>query len=244
MADRQGQPRGLIWERLQDLPREPVPALSRERIVHAAIRIADAEGMQAISMRRIAADLGSGAMSLYRHVFSKQDLLDLMLDQAFGEIELPERPSGEWRADLQRVACETRAVLRRHTWLAALLSTRPPLGPNYIRYFEFALASVACLGPSMLEATRVFGLVYVYTLGFVSYEVAEEQNVRQVGLTETEKHVLAAPYVEQLVASGQYPHFARFFEEVTGARQAEDGFEWGLGCLLDGLAARLAVKAG
>ena len=233
--------RGLIWERLEQTPRETLPALSRERIVRAAMAIADAEGLPGITMRRIAAELGAGAMSLYRHVYSKEDLLDLMLDEAFGEIDLLDRPSGQWRADMRELACQTRAVLKRHPWLASLLSSRPPLGPNYIRYFEFALAAVAGLGLDMAMMLRIFGLVYVYTLGFAGYEVAEEENARQIGLSEADKHALAAPYVRRLIASGRYPNFERFFAEITGEPQAEDGFEWGLDCLLDGLAAKLGA---
>src|SRR4051794_24426918 len=91
---------GLIWERLAESARDPQPALSREQIVRAAIAIADADGVQALTMRRLATDLGTAAMSLYRHVFNKEDLLDLMLDRAFGEIALPAH-SGDWRTDLR-----------------------------------------------------------------------------------------------------------------------------------------------
>src|SRR5262245_34885457 len=108
---------GLIWERLLQQPRGGQPSLNREQIVRAAMTIADAEGVQAVTMRRIATELGSAAMSLYRHVFSKEDLLDLMLDAVFGEIALPAQPSGDWRANLRLFAYESRAVLKHHPWV-------------------------------------------------------------------------------------------------------------------------------
>ena len=85
------------------------------------------------------------------------------------------------------------AALKRHPWLATLLSSRPPLGPHYLRYFEALLGTVAGLGLDVQTMTRVVGAVYVYVLGFVSYELGEEQSTRQTGLTEADKHRLAAP---------------------------------------------------
>src|SRR4051794_16081245 len=106
---------GLIWERLGEPLLDVQPALSREQIVRAAMAIADADGVQALTMRRLATDLGTAAMSLYRHVLNKEDLLDLMLDRAFGEISLPAH-SGDWRADLWAFAYATRTIFKRHSW--------------------------------------------------------------------------------------------------------------------------------
>src|ERR1700750_2592912 len=134
---RQSPKSGLIWERL---PQQRT-ALDRDQIVRAAITIADTEGAQAITMRRIATALDTAAMSLYRHIFSKEDLLDLMLDTVFGEIELPAQSSGDWRRDPRHLADSTRAVLKRHAWIVSLLYSRPTIGPNYLRWFEASLAA-------------------------------------------------------------------------------------------------------
>jgi AcrR family transcriptional regulator len=233
---------GLIWERLQQAPRSAQPALSRQQIVRAAIGIADREGAQAVTMRRIATELGSAAMSLYRHVFSKDDLLDLMLDQVFGEIALPERASGDWRVDLRALACETREVFKRHSWLAALTTSRPTLGPNYLRWFDRSLAVVDALGLDIATAAQVVGALYAYVGGVVSYELAEAENTRRTGLSEDDKRAYATPYVQQITASGRYPYFARFFSEGVSL-DPEQGFGFGLDCLLDGMAAQLAPAA-
>src|SRR5689334_18132683 len=108
--------------------RGPDPAYSREQITAAAVKIADAEGLEAVSMRRIAREVNAGAMSLYRYIGSKDDLIELMIDTVQGEEPLPER-SGDWRADITAVADLMRAHLRRHPWLAAVSVGRPTFGP-------------------------------------------------------------------------------------------------------------------
>src|SRR5215475_9003971 len=114
-----------IWSRPVRKPQSQRPALAREQIVRAAMELANAEGLQALTMRRLAKKLGAGAMSLYWHIPTKDDLLDLMLDAAFGEVELPEQPSADWRADLRLFARHMLSVLRRYTWLSSLISVRP-----------------------------------------------------------------------------------------------------------------------
>src|SRR5262245_32195265 len=121
---------GPIWTRMEREPRAGRPTLSREQIVRAAIEIADAEGIEALSMRRVAAKLRAGTMSLYWHVPSKDDLLDLVRDAIMGEVKLPSTPSGGWRADLRLVAYQTRAELLRHPWYGEIIGDLPSLGPN------------------------------------------------------------------------------------------------------------------
>src|SRR5947208_16753906 len=117
----------LVWERPEP-PERPVPApLSRERIVHTAIRLADADGLDAVSLRKVAAALDVGPMRLYGYIATKEELLDLMLDAVYGEI----RPAGDgWREVLRSVAERTRRAVHRHEWLADLIGGRPQLGPN------------------------------------------------------------------------------------------------------------------
>ena len=243
MSDDDAQPaRGLIWERLQQATGARL-ALSRDQIVRAAMAIADAEGAHAISMRRIAAELGSTAMALYRHVFSKDDLLDLMLDAVFGEIALPERPSGDWRADLRAFAYESRAVLKRHAWVLPLLVSRPTLGPSYLRWFEFSLACVTNRGLDIATTAQVVGVLTGYVAAAASYERAEEENTRRIGLTEADKRAIVTPYIQGVIASGRYPNFARFFSEQVSL-DPEQSFAFGVECVLDGIAAQLAKRKG
>jgi len=120
-------------------------ALSRDEIVRAAIKVADAEGPDAISMRRIARELNAGTMSLYWHVASKEELLDLMIDSVQGEQLTPE-PSGDWRTDLRALTRGARAALHRHPWMVDFMGGRPPTGPKALQNIERALSSLDGLG--------------------------------------------------------------------------------------------------
>ena len=160
----------LIWERMSRAPHGR-SGLSYDNIVKAAMSIADSEGLQAISMRRIADELGSGTMSLYRYVSSKEQILDLVLNDAYGEIRVPAMVSGDWRNDLRELARQTRTVWARHPWLATLLTQRPPFGPNYLRWFEFSLAATAHLRLPITTRTRIVGTLNAYVAGVVAYGV-------------------------------------------------------------------------
>src|SRR5262245_14775539 len=111
----------VIWERVGRASRGPHPSLTHERIARAAIAIADDEGIESVSMRKVAARLRAGTMSLYRYVDGKDDLIDLMIDEVYGEAQC-EPHSGNWRADLARIASDIRSVSLRHPWLANVLS--------------------------------------------------------------------------------------------------------------------------
>ena len=128
----QGGERASIWSVPERQGRGPRPAYSRAQITEAAVRIADAEGLDAASMRRIAADLGTGAMSLYRYVPSRDDLIELMVDHVLLEAGIPDRPTGDWRADLTLVAENTRRIWRAHPWLAGLRRPRATFGPSVV----------------------------------------------------------------------------------------------------------------
>src|SRR5215472_3929139 len=121
--------------------RGPKPAYSKEKIAALAIRIADAEGLEAASIRRIAAQLGSGAASLYRYVANKQDLFDLMAGSVLGEGRMPS-PSQEWRADLRKAARRFRAMYFRHPWMLTISGFRLLNGTSLVRWVEFTLAAI------------------------------------------------------------------------------------------------------
>lgn len=220
--------------------------LSRREIVAAAIKVADAEGAGAISMRRIARELGAGAMSLYWHIASKDELLDLMLDAIEAEQQFP-APTGDWRADLRAIALTQRAVLHRHQWLMDFIGGRPPLGPNTLRNLERALTITDKLGLDTETAINVLGSVSTYVMGAVLREFREsmvDQRDEEVKsrMSEAELREILATHTERLRAAGRYPHFLRIFDQGIDPDAAESRdarFEFGLDCLLDGIAARL-----
>jgi AcrR family transcriptional regulator len=221
-------------------------SLSRREIVRAAITVADAEGPEAISMRRIARELDAGAMSLYWHVSSKEELLDLMVDAVQGEMQPPE-PSGDWRADLEAIARNQRAALHRHRWVMDFMGGRPPMGPNSLRAAERGLAALDPVGLGSEIAISVLMAVTTYVMGAVLRELqearAEHDWTRGLdGLTRDEVEKQIAGYVGWLRQSAEYPHLIEMLDAGVDpdARETRDArFEFGLTCLLDGIAARL-----
>ena len=227
------------------LPRR-ADALSRDQIVRAAIAVADAEGAEAVSMRRIARELNAGTMSLYWHIGSKEELLDLMIDEVQGQTQLP-GPSGDWRTDLRELACNTRAALHRHRWMVDFMGGRPPMGPKSLQNLEGALAALDGLGLGAGEAIAIVMTVATYVLGAVLREVQEikgeaYQDMELAGLSDAERMAVVRDFAERVRATGRYPHLATLIDsgvdpDSPQTRQAR--FEFGLDCLLDGIAARL-----
>lgn len=230
--------------------RTPPPqarALSRREIVRAAISVADADGPDAISMRRIAREVGAGTMSLYWHISSKEELLDLMIDAVQGEMETPE-PSGDWREDLRAIGRNARATLHRHRWVMDFIVGTPPFGPNTLRNAERNLAAVGGLGLGKATAMNVLMTVITYVTGAVLRELQEirgerdlERMAAELGNTEFER--LRVGYMDWLRGSGRYPRLTEMINEgldPDAPDTREQRFEFGLDCVIEGIGARLA----
>jgi AcrR family transcriptional regulator len=220
--------------------------LSREEIVRAAIAVADAEGPDAISMRRIARELRAGAMSLYWHVGSKDELLDAMLDALQAEIDIPD-PSGDWRADLRTVAYGQRAGLLKHPWIMDIIGSRPPQGPNDARQLERMLAVLDQTGLDPVRTIRVLMALVAYVMGAVVNEHQEERGQRAEELAEAAipdeelkaEHERVAEWFRK---SGRFPHIMAIMEagiDPDDPKTRDERFEFGLELILDGIAAQL-----
>ncbi|KRB36618.1 TetR/AcrR family transcriptional regulator [Microbacterium sp. Root180] len=145
--------------------------LSKQRVVAEAVRLADREGVDGLSMRRLAGTLGAGAMSLYHYVASKDELLDAMIDIVFEEIELP--PEGtDWQSALRRRAASARQVLARHPWAIGLLESRTSPGPANLRHHEAVTACLRKAGFSVVMATHANWLLDSYVYGFALQEAS------------------------------------------------------------------------
>ena len=192
-----------VWRRSERSSVGPKPKHSRAAIVAAAIGIADKDGMAAVSIRRVAADIGAGAASLYRYLNSHDELIELMVDSVGGEYDLG--PSAEPpRAQLLNLAWQGRAIMHRHPWLATLLLTRPAMGPNSIAYLERALAALETAdmpGPAKLQTVAMLTAI---SSAFVQNELAQSAGTgaNDDGAIERLQHLSAA------VQSGKYPHLA------------------------------------
>jgi AcrR family transcriptional regulator len=228
-----------VWN-LPEPPGRPATSLSRPAILAAALALADAEGAGALTMRRVAAELGSPTpMSLYRYVGSKDGLVDLMLDAVYGEVGLPPVPSGDWRADLEPLTRSTWAVIQRHLWFGELVHTRPLFGPNALRYFDFRFAALESQGLDADAKTRITAAIDGHLIGSALQQAEENRMRRRTGLaTDAQLRAAAEPIIAPILEGARYPAFARWLREHTAAGLA-DHFDYTLGCLLDGIAARL-----
>ncbi|MFE9806842.1 TetR/AcrR family transcriptional regulator [Streptomyces sp. NPDC005548] len=231
MAGRNAVPE-VIWARPERAGRGPRPAFRRADIADAAVRIADAEGLDAVSMRHVAAGLGCGTMSLYNYVPRKEDLHELMVDAISGEHDIQE-PSGDWRADMLRVAHQTRALMHRHPWLPRLMSPVYGFSPNALRYLEHCLVCLdpfeAPYGTKMELVAMLNGVVTTY----VGNELATVERTRALPWTEEQENAARIAYLGGQVASGAYPRMAAAFMEDAGPIDLEAVFERALGRVLD-----------
>ncbi|MGW0195503.1 TetR/AcrR family transcriptional regulator [Nonomuraea sp. NPDC003201] len=219
-----------IWSRPTP-PRRPV--LTREAIVAAAIAVADAEGLAAVSIRRVAAELEARAMTLYSYIERKEDLLALMLDEVSAEVLVEEPLPSSWREALLLMARRERELVLRHPWRVELISQRVAVGPNALRHVEQKLAAFDGLGLDRLTRWRFLAVFNDYMTGFVVREAQERGAPRSQGINEAERTAVAEPYIKELVESGEFPRLAPMIEQ--GVRGADDNFERGLNWVLDGI---------
>jgi AcrR family transcriptional regulator len=226
-ADRPAPVSGSIWTRP---PRPTRLRLSLEAIVRAAIGLADAEGLDAITIRRVAAELNARPMSLYSFMDRKEDLIELMVDEILGEMVLDQLPE-DWSAALHAIAAQTRAVGHRHPWLIAAIMQRPALGPNAVRHAEQSMSAIAQLGLAREQARALLIAVDAFTMGFGGLELAGHTMRQRDGLTESQWAASTGAYLSDLSRAGRAPHLAQFAEQP-----ADDAFTAGLNWLLSGFA--------
>lgn len=220
--------------------------LTRERIVRAAVEIADAEGLGALSMRGVAAKLGVATMSPYRYVDGKDALVLLMADAAYGELAFPEDAPDGWRARVELAARTLWSLFRRHPWLAQLGPvTRPLALPNVIAYGDRLLAALDGLDLDVRTRFDLHILLYSHVVGLAAHLEGERRAEAATGLTDDEWMDRQSADFAALAASGRYPAFTKVIGELEAAGgydlRLDELFEFGLQRLLDGIAVGLAV---
>lgn len=220
----------LLWGTREPASRGPKPGLTVEQIVRTAIEVADAEGLEALSMRRLATELGVGTMSLYRYVPGKDELVDVMLDAIYGEIEPPGPGVSGWRAVLEHCSRRGWAMHQRHPWAAAAY-TRPVLGPNVFDAYEAMLRSFDGTGLAPGDVINAVELVGGYVDG------AARRAVEDLGDEQwwAERNAFWDRYFDP----ERYPTLTAMWESDAFEARA-DAFEFGLQRVLDGIEARLA----
>ncbi|GAB2794832.1 TetR/AcrR family transcriptional regulator C-terminal domain-containing protein [Streptomyces daliensis] len=224
-----------VWDRPEP-PTRPVP-LDRERIVTAAVALADEGGLEAVSLRKVAARLNAGPMRLYGYISTKEELFDLMVDEVQAEI-LPEERSGDWREALRALAHGTRRTALRHEWLADLLGGRPALGPNGLAVAESTLAALDGLADTD-TVMRAVETVSAYFTGAIRREITNLRAERATGMSKRDWQRAHGPHMTKMLATGRFPALAKAVYDGTDV-DAETSFATGLDWVLDAVAARLA----
>jgi AcrR family transcriptional regulator len=223
--------------------------LSREQIGQTAVELADAEGFEAVSMRRVARELGAGTMTLYHYVRNKDELLSLMWNTVMGELILPEKElSGDWRQALSRVARATRTTFKEHPWIFEAMSQPAASGPSGLRHFEQSMAAVSELQASPRERLELIGLVDDYVFGFTLrellqeiYEAEGDPDMGEPGLAFFESELATGEYpnVRRLLRGDLRSAVERLIESFSGEQANNRRFERGLKAMLDGFEANL-----
>ncbi|MFD8571776.1 TetR/AcrR family transcriptional regulator [Streptomyces sp. NPDC059639] len=233
-----------LWERVEHPSPPPrTPTLSHARIAAVAVKIADAEGIDAVTMRRIATELEVAPMAAYRYVSGKDEVLELMVDLVHADLTAADAP-GDWRETMRLLALRTRDLVLAHPWLSQLGSPRAMFAPtpNRLAVVEQALVSLEKAGLRPDLSMMVFDTVNSYVHGAAYTEVAMRMLIEEHGLTDTDGvKASMAPGFVWLVGSGRYPAFLRSVE--AGGRPGDPAgkFESGLECVLDGIAARMRI---
>ncbi|MFD9910303.1 TetR/AcrR family transcriptional regulator [Streptomyces sp. NPDC059063] len=223
----------LLWGGAERPPRGRKPGLTLDRIVTAAVRLADTEGIAAVSMRRLSQELGAGTMSLYRYVPGKAELLDLMLDHVQAPSADATAFEGGWRAALEMYARATLDSYRAHPWLLQVNQARPVLGPSAMAGLELMLGLIRPMGLRDPELISVLIMVEGYVTGAARTQVHAAQAAQDTQLSDEDFWQAQMPFLERVMADGRYPLVAGLSEDAFG--WGFDHFEFGLQRVLDGL---------
>jgi len=203
--------------------------LSRERVLRAAIVLADAGGIESLTMRRLGQDLGVEAMSLYNHVAGKDDILDGIADLVFSEITVPS-DRADWKSAMRLRAISARKALLRHPWASSLMQSRTQPGPATLRHHDSVIGALREAGFTIEMAAHAFSVIDSYIYGFAQ----QQQNVTY---NTSEEAAQVAESILQQIPADEYPHLAELITEHAmkpGYDYAEE-FEFGLDLILDGL---------
>jgi DNA-binding transcriptional regulator YhcF (GntR family) len=216
---------------------EPARSSMRDRMVEAAVRVADAEGLAGLSMRRLGAELGVPTMSLYRHVTDKEELLLLMLDRVFAAHPPPDPAPDGWRARAEAVSRLQWSMYRRHPWLAQAVSfTRPLLAPHAMAHTEWTMRALDRHGLDDHALFMAAVMLANYVRGTALNLEAEAQAEQETGLTDEEWFDAQQERFAELLNGGDLPLIARFANRPDAEMTLDDLMEFGLQRLLDGLA--------
>jgi len=232
---------GLLWRGTLGTPqgsRGPKQRVSVDEVVHAAIAVADEEGLPAFSMRKVADRLGLKLMSIYTYVPGRAELIGLMIDEVAGERPLPPH-EGSLRQRLTAVAQQIWDEYHRHPWLLQVENSRPWIGPHGSDRYEWQLAAIEGAGFTDLEMDQVVTLVCNFTAGSARSSIDTRRTAEQSGISDAEWWAVNAPVLERLMPGDAYPISGRVGlvagQEYNAVGDPERSFRFGLDRMLDGI---------
>jgi AcrR family transcriptional regulator len=232
------EPLPSVWARPR---KEAQPGLTTEQIVRAALELLDAEGMEQLSMRKLGARLDAGATSLYRHVKNKDELIELVVDVVYGEVEVPDVVGRDWRTAAEKTAHSVRAMILRHPWVGPVLGLAG-FGPNVMRLSEKMLVVLVVAGFDAAEADQAMRAMLAYVIGVAVSETAYLAMLKRSG--SVEKHLAVQLQHAIWTRTGEFPMVRAGFDAMKDRNPTEardETFDYGLQRVLDGLAARAAT---
>jgi AcrR family transcriptional regulator len=194
-----------VW--LRPEPGVRRPKHTREMIAAAALRIADSDGLDAVSMRRVAAELDAGTMTLYHYVSTKAELLTLLFDAVMSELLVGEELPPDWRPAMRMIAVRTRDSLMRHPWSLDIVGHTGGLGPNAVRHFEQSLQAMSSLDGTFAEKINIIAMVDEYTFGY-----CKRYSEVQLGSHDQEAIDEAFAYLRSLIGAGDFPQLERLLQ--------------------------------
>ena len=211
------------------MPPEPRTPLNRERVLRAAVAFADETGIGSLTMRKFGESLGVEAMSLYKHVANKDELLDGMVDIVFSEIDLPSGTTG-WKAEMRQRSVSARQALSRHRWAIGLMESRTSPGPATLRHHDAAIGALRGAGFSIAMAAHALSVLDSYIYGFALPEAG-------LPFHTAEETAEVAQMILAQFPSEEYPHLVELTVEHVLQPGYDYGneFEFGLDLILDGL---------
>jgi AcrR family transcriptional regulator len=233
----------LLWRQGTVGTRGPKPGQSVDRVVDAAVTLADGEGLAAVTMRRVAQALGVAPMSLYTYVPGKAELVDLMLDRVYAQMPRSQPRSDSWRDRVTAVADDNRALFELHPWVASVSTTRPALGPGQMAKYEYELRALDGIGLDdvAMDAALTFVLGFVQTCARASFDARATQ--LETAMSDAEWWAEHEPLLARVLDAAAYPVASRVGsaagEVYGGAYNAQYAYDFGLRRILDGIAALL-----
>lgn len=228
-----------VWSRVARASNGRRPSLTHGDIAAAGVRVADRDGLDALSMRNVAGELGVGTMSLYRYVGNKSELIELMIDAVNAELVIDDGAT-RWRDVLAAMARSMRHLVTAHPW-AAGFGSRPSLGPNTLAWIEQTTARLDRRGLTIDQVMDMGATISAFVTGFVQYERERDESARTSGMSEEEWRMAVGPYLVDLLASGQYPYLERIVREAEDFPSLDAVFERRLGYVLDGIGSGLGL---